>query len=112
APDFPVSGPYTGRLVVQDQIFEARLELRTGSDARVGGRFFVRAPFELEGEVEGVLVDDLFRISVAYHGAGRGSCDGRVTGILTVSERGRVLEGPVSVVDCQGSLPGRMDFRR
>lgn len=109
---YNVSGVYTGRLVVQDERFDAQLELRTARGGSVRGAFRVSAPFEIEGRVSGAVVDDLLRLTIAYQNAARSECGGRVEGILTIAEGGGVVDGPVTVSDCDDALPGHMSFRR
>jgi hypothetical protein len=113
---YNVEGPYGGRLLVEGEPFEATLDLRTDRGGRVRGSFSVRAPLEIEGTVNGTVLDDLLRLTLTYEsergiGAGR-TCEGRVEGILSVSVGGAIIDGPVTVTDCGDALPGRMSFRR
>jgi len=113
---YDVTGAYTGRLTVEGEPFDATLELRTGRGGRVLGSFEVSAPLEIDGRVDGTLIDDLLRVRLTYESADAGSgsapCESRIEGILTVSGRGAVVDGPVTIDDCGDSLPGRMSFRR
>jgi hypothetical protein len=110
--DYAVSGAYAGTLVVEGERFAARLVLRTERGARVSGTFSVGAPFDIEARVNGALVEDLLRLTVSYESAGSGRCNGSIEGVITVSEAGSLLEGPVTIVDCGEDVPGRMSFRR
>jgi hypothetical protein len=109
---YNASGAYTGRLTVRDELFDARLELRTAPGGRVRGSFRVAAPFALDGRVDGRVIDDLLRVTITYANSPQGGCTGRVEGILTVQRGGDVIEGPGTVSDCEDQLPGRMSFRR
>lgn len=114
APGTPdnANGDYTGQLTVQGEQFDASLELQTMSDGRVRGAFLVGAPFEIDGRVEGRMIDDLLRVTITYQSASENGCDGRVEGILDVRQGGDVIEGPVTITDCQDELPGQMAFQR
>jgi len=113
---YNVDGLYAGRLMVDGEPFDGTLELRTGRGGRVRGSFSVRAPLEIEGRVEGSVVDDLLRVTLTYESAARGAggqaCESRIEGILTVTAGGDIFEGPVTITDCGDALPGRMSFRR
>lgn len=109
---YNVSGVYSGRLMVEDQPFDAELELATARGGRVRGSFRVRQPLAIDGRVEGAVLDDLLRLTVTYRSAERTDCSGRVEGILTIEAGGGTIEGPVTVSDCDDALPGRMSFRR
>ena len=113
---FNVDGAYAGRLVVEGERFDAGLSLGTLPNGRVRGAFSVRDPLEIDGSVDGALVDDLLRLRLTYDGAGRSAsglpCESRIEGILTVSSGADVLDGPVTIYDCGDPLPGRMSFRR
>ncbi|MEX2048154.1 MAG: hypothetical protein WEB90_01090 [Gemmatimonadota bacterium] len=112
APLYAVSGAYVGSLVVEGERFDAGLVLRSDGGTGVRGTFRVGPPFDVEGEAEGVRIDELLRLTVTYRGSGPRGCDGRIEGILAVSERGALLQGPVTVADCAAELAGRMTFRR
>jgi len=109
---YNVSGVYAGRLFVGNDWFDARLELRTAPGGRVQGVFRVGAPFRIDGRVTGAVMDDLLRLTVPYAGTAARACDGRIEGILTVERGGGVIDGPVTITDCEGALAGRMSFRR
>ena len=109
---YNVAGVYSGRLVVEGEAFDAELELSTSGGGRVRGTFRVRRPLEIDGRAEGTVIDDLLRLTVTYRSDGRADCDGRVEGILTVEPGGNVIEGPVTIADCNDALAGRMSFRR
>ena len=109
---YNVSGQYAGLLLVDDQRFGAELVLSTSSGGNVDGSFRVRPPFEIDGSVVGVLIDDLLRLTVTYRSTSRGGCDGQIEGILTVAEGGISIDGPVSIADCGEPVAGRMSFRR
>ena len=112
---YNVDGLYTGRLTVERERFDATLRLETGRGGRVRGSFMVSAPLEIEGSVEGRLIDDLLRLRLTYQGAERGGsrpCASRIEGILSVDSGGGIVEGPVTITDCGDSLAGRMSFRR
>ena len=107
-----VTGDYSGRLVVGGESFDAELELDRAGDRGVRGRFLVREPYEIDGSVEGALVDDLLRITVTYRSGQQANCPGRIEGILNVDAGGEVIEGPATISDCGDSLAGRLSFRR
>ncbi|MDA0327993.1 MAG: hypothetical protein O2958_03110 [Gemmatimonadetes bacterium] len=107
---FNVVGSYTGRFLIDNQPFDANIQLRTTSGGRVSGAFRVVAPFEIEGQIDGVVADDLLRLTVRYRNPQ--GCDGRIEGILSVEEGGGTFEGPVTVTDCGSPTAGRMSFRR
>lgn len=113
---YNVDGPYQGRLMVEGSPFEATLDLRISRGGRVQGSFSVRAPLEIDGAVDGTVIDDLLRVTLTYESAGTAgtgrACEGRVEGILSVSRGGGTIEGPVTITDCGDPLPGRMSFRR
>lgn len=113
---YRVEGLYAGRLMVEGEPFDGTVELRTGRGGRVRGSFVMRAPLEVEGSLEGSLVDNLLRVTLAYEAEARRpgatACDSRIEGILTVSPGGDVFEGPVTITDCGDALSGRMSFRR
>ncbi len=109
---YNVSGPYTGRLMVEGQPFDATLELRTARGGRVSGTFRVRSPLEIDGRVDGVVIDDLLRVTITYRNNARVGCSGRIEGILTIDEGGGIVAGPVTISDCEDLLPGSMSFRR
>ena len=113
-PGYPYNlvGVYTGRLTVEGEAFDAELDLSTSRGGRVRGTFRVRQPLEIDGRAEGTVIDDLLRLTVTYRSDGRADCDGRVEGILTVETGGGVIEGPVTIADCDDALSGRMSFRR
>jgi hypothetical protein len=113
-PGYPYNarGTYSGRLIVQGEPFDARLELRTSPGGRVGGTFRVGAPFAIDGRVEGRVIDDLLRVTIGYVKGARGGCSGKIEGILTVERGGGIIEGPVTISDCDDELPGKMSFRR
>jgi len=100
---------------VGDERFDARLQLRTSRGSEVEGTFRVAGPLAIEARVTGVQVEELLRLTIVYEGEPGGAgtrCGGRIEGILTVEPQGEVLDGPVTIVDCDGRLPGRMSFRR
>jgi hypothetical protein len=109
---YNASGRYTGRLMVQGEPFDAQLDLRTGPGGRVRGSFKVAQPLAIDGGVDGRVIDDLLRITIAYVKGAQGGCPGKVEGILTVQRGGGIIEGPVTISDCDDQLPGRMSFRR
>ena len=107
---FNVGGSYSGRFAIDNQLFDATLQLRTRSGGRVRGGFRVVAPLTIDGRVEGVISGSLLRITITY--SDPDGCDGRIEGILTVERGGGTVEGPVTVTDCGGPIAGRMSFRR
>lgn len=113
---YNVDGTYVGRLTVEGEPFEATLDLSTGRGGAVRGSFAVRAPLEIEGSVEGAVVDDLLRVTLSYDAGRRPPsqppCESRIEGILTVARGGGVLDGPVTITDCGDPLAGGMRFRR
>lgn len=106
---FNVRGSYEGRLVFDGQPFDASLQLSTDSQGRVRGAFVVARPVTIEGRAEGVVIDDLLRLTVTYRSSN--GCDGTVEGILSVEPGGGSFEGPVTVRDCAPPVAGRMSFR-
>jgi hypothetical protein len=106
------SGSYSGRLVVQGERFDAKLDLRGHGSSRVSGTFVVSAPIHVDGQVEGTLVDNVLRMTITYDSTSESGCVGRIEGILDVKEGGDAIDGPVTVSDCQSELPGRMTFSR
>ncbi|MGD2044748.1 MAG: hypothetical protein PVF90_07935 [Gemmatimonadota bacterium] len=112
---YNVNGRYTGLLVADSEPFDATLELSTGRGGRVRGSFTVPAPLEIEGDVEGVVIDDLLRVTLLYDAGGDGStadCPGRIEGVLTISPGAEAVNGPVTITDCVDQLVGRLSFRR
>ncbi|MEQ1857019.1 MAG: hypothetical protein ABL963_11130 [Longimicrobiales bacterium] len=109
---YNVRGVYAGRLQVEEESFDAELELATNLGGRVSGDFRVRRPLEIEGRVEGAIVDDLLRLSVTYRSTGGTDCVGRIDGILTIDRGGIGIDGPATISDCGDPLPGHMSFRR
>jgi hypothetical protein len=107
---FNVTGTYRGRFVFQEQRFEATMSLRTRAGGSVEGAFRVSAPIEIDGEAEGVVRDDLLRLTVVYLDSA--GCEGTIEGLLTVEPGGGIFEGPVTVDDCGDPVAGRMSFRR
>jgi hypothetical protein len=107
---FNLEGRYEGRVHLDDQPFDALLSLTTEPDGRVRGTFRVRDGVALDGQVEGVIVDDLLRIRITY--VSPGGCDGSMDGVLTIEPGGIALDGPVAVRDCTGPASGRLAFRR
>ena len=108
--EYNVTGSYSGRFMIDDQIFEATLQMRTTGGGRVSGGFRVVAPVEIDGSVDGAVADDLFRITVTYRSAN--GCNDRIEGILTVEPGGGTIDGPITVTDCGEPIAGRMSFRR
>jgi hypothetical protein len=109
---YNVDGRYSGRLMVEAAPFDASFDLRTSPGGRVRGTFGVRAPLEIEGSIEGMVLDDLLRVTLTYEATGGRDCESRIEGILTISPGGQVVDGPVTITDCGDALPGRMSFRR
>lgn len=113
---YNLDGLYSGRLMVEGEPFDATLDLRTSRGGRVRGSFRVRSPLEIDGRLQGILIDDLLRIDVTYPGGDAttpgGLCENGVQGILSVSRGGGIVEGPVTIADCGDTLAGRMSFRR
>ncbi len=109
---YNVMGVYSGRLVVEGESFDAELDLAMSRGGRVRGSFRVRQPLAIDGRAEGTIIDNLLRLTVTYGADGRPACDGRVEGILTIQPGGALIEGPVTVADCDDALGGRMTFRR
>ena len=107
---FNLDGDYAGRVFFAGEPFDATIELDTRGGGAVTGSFRVRQPVLIDGRVEGVLVDDLFRIRVSYRSPG--GCDGSMEGVLTVERGGATFEGPVTVRDCGEPIAGRLAFER
>jgi hypothetical protein len=111
-PSYPynVSGSYGGRFMIDDQPFNATLQLRTTSGGRVSGAIRVSMPVETEGRVVGTVFDDLLRVTITYRDPS--GCEGSIEGIVTIERGGGTIDGPVTVTDCSGPIAGRMSFRR
>lgn len=109
---YNVRGVYAGRLLVESEAFDAELELSTASGGRVRGAFRVREPVAIDGDVEGVVVDDLVRLTVTYRNLDRAACVSRIEAILTVEPGGGTIDGPATISDCGDPLPGRMSLHR
>jgi hypothetical protein len=96
--------------MIDGQPFDAALQLRTTAGGRVSGGVRVALPVEIDGRVEGMVIDDLLRVTVTY--LDPSGCEGRIEGIVTIERGGGTLDGPVTVTDCSGPIAGRMSFRR
>jgi len=107
---FNVVGTYVGRFIFSGQPFDATLQLRTGGGGRVRGGFRITDPVVIDGRAEGVIIDDLLRLTVSYRS--EDGCDSRVEGILTIERGGSIIDGPVTVTDCGEPVAGTMSFRR
>ncbi len=105
-----VAGAYRGSFVIDGQPFAATLTLRSSGGPRVRGVLRLSSPVEVEGEADGVVIDDLLRLTVVY--TSPDGCDGRIEGILDVLRDGDALEGPVTVAACEERVAGRFDLRR
>jgi len=108
--DAAIIGSYDGRFVFEAEAFRSTLQLRSAGPGRVAGAFRVSHPIEIQGVASGVVIDNLLRIKVTWRGPE--GCDGTIEGILTITERGSELDGPVSVADCGEPVAGRMSFER
>ena len=111
-PDYPfnVSGPYQGRFIFDGQPFDATMNLRIDGSGRVRGAFRVGAPVDVDGPINGVVIDDLLRVTVRY--TAPDGCEAELEGVLTVERGGNVVEGPVTVSGCGSPIAGTMAFRR
>ncbi len=107
---FNLSGDYYGRVHLEGEPFDATVSLATGRRGAVSGPFKVSVPVLIVGQVEGVIVDELFRVRITY--VSPGGCDGVIEGILTVEQGGGTVEGPVSIRDCGEPASGRLALRR
>ena len=107
---FNLDGTYTGRVFFAGEPFDATMELETRGGGAVRGTFRVRQPVLIDGNVEGMVVDDLFRARVRYRSPG--GCDGSMEGVLTITPGGMTFEGPVTVRDCGEPIAGRLAFER
>lgn len=105
-----VAGAYEGRVSVQGQPFSLTVTLRASGARSVRGAVRLGEPIDLEGEVDGVVMDDLLRLEIRYRGAD--GCDGSIAGILDVTRRGDALDGPVTLRDCGPPVAGDMVLRR
>lgn len=109
-------GAYAGSIVIDSQTFAATLTLRASEPMRVDGAFRldgvlrIPSPVEIEGEVDGIAIDDILRLSVEYRSVD--GCDGRIDGILDVTRDGDALDGPVTVEDCGEPVAGQLTLRR
>jgi len=111
-PSYPYNlvGSYQGRFLIDDQPFDAALQLRTMPGGRVRGGIRVSMPVEIDGQVDGTIIDDLLRVTITYRDPS--GCEGRIEGIVTIERGGGTIDGPVTVTDCSGPIAGRMSFRR
>jgi hypothetical protein len=107
---FNLDGAYTGRVFFGGDPFDAFLELDTSSGGAVRGTFRVSEPVSISGLVEGVIVDDLLKLTISYRSPG--GCDGSIDGVLTIESGGDTVEGPVTVRDCGEPIAGQLGFRR
>lgn len=109
-------GAYAGSVVIDNQAFAANLTLRSAGSMGVEGAFrlegvlTIPSPVEIEGEVEGIAVEEILRLTVEYRSVD--GCDGRIDGILDVTREGAALDGPVTVADCGEPVAGRLTLRR
>jgi hypothetical protein len=112
APAYPfnVAGGYTGRFIIDGQPFESTLQLRTAGDGSVTGGFRVTNPIEIDGRVQGRIVDDLLRFTATYRSLN--DCDDRIEGIVTIASGGGTVSGPITVTTCDEQIAGRMSFQR
>jgi len=108
--EYNVNGSYGGRFFIDDNPFDATLQLRTRGGGAVNGALRVTSPVQIDGSATGTVVDDLLRLTVTYRSPE--GCDGRIEGILSITTGGGVIDGPITVTDCQGRYPGTMSFRR
>jgi hypothetical protein len=107
---FNLDGTYTGRVFFAGDPFDATLELDTRGGGTVEGTFRIRQPVPIRGSVDGVIVDNLLRVSIAY--GSPGGCAGFMEGVLNIERGGDVFEGPVTVRDCGEPIAGRLAFQR
>ena len=105
-----IIGSYEGHFVFGSERFRSALELRGAGPDRVAGAFRVSDPIEIEGVASGVVIDSLLRIKITWRSLD--GCDGTIEGILSITDRGREIDGPVSVADCGEPVAGRMSFSR
>ena len=105
-----LEGSYEGRLLIEGRPFRATLTLRRSTARSLTGSLVVVSPVEIDGAVEGVVVDGLLRLIVSYEGAD--GCDGTIAGIFDVAPESPSVRGPVMVDDCRGPVAGALDFRR
>jgi len=103
-------GTYEGLLVIEGRPFEATLTLGRTGPRTLSGTMVVVSPVEIDGSVDGVVIDDLLRLIVTYEGVD--GCDGTISGILDVGDASGTLAGPVTVDDCRGPVAGALDLRR
>lgn len=107
---FNLDGTYTGRVFFAGDPFDATLDLDTSGGGAVRGTFRVSAPVSISGPVEGVIVDNLLRLTISYRSPG--GCDGSLEGVLTIERSGETVDGPITVRDCGEPIAGRLGFRR
>ena len=107
---FNVAGSYVGRFMFSGQPFDATLQLRTDGGGTVSGGFRITDPLVIDGRAEGVVVDDLLRLTVSYRSDD--GCQSRIEGILTIERGGSTIDGPVTVTGCGEPVAGRMSFQR
>ena len=105
-----LEGSYEGRLLIEGRPFRATLTLQRSAARSLRGSLVVVSPVEIDGAVEGVVVDGLLRLIVSYEGAD--GCDGTIAGIFDVAPESPSVTGPVMVDDCRGPVAGALDFRR
>ncbi|MGB1779727.1 MAG: hypothetical protein ACPHQP_09255 [Longimicrobiales bacterium] len=105
-----VVGSYTGYFVFDGEQFRSTLQLRSSAPGRVAGAFRVSQPIEIEGVASGMVIDDLLRITVTWRSPD--GCAGTIEGILSITEHGNAIDGPIAVSDCGAPVAGRMTFFR
>ena len=112
APTYPfnVAGGYAGRFTIDGQPFESTLQLRTAVDGSVTGGFRVTDPIEIDGRVQGRIVDDLLRFTATYRSLN--DCDDHIEGIVTITRGGGTVSGPITITTCDERIAGSMNFQR
>lgn len=105
-----VVGSYIGHFLFDGERFRSTLQLQSSAPGRVAGAFRISQPIEIEGVASGVVIDDLLRITITWRSPD--GCAGTIEGILSITDRGNAIDGPVTVSDCGAPVAGRMTFFR
>jgi len=110
---YNVEGTYTGAVSVEGQAFSGTLDVTTESGGRVSGTFEVTQPIQMDGDIEGTLVNDRLSVRMTYGNNPFTGCGGgSMTGTLTVAEGGGSMSGPVTIDDCGEILGATLSYRR
>lgn len=107
---YNVSGEYRAEFVDSDgATYVGTMRLATSPGGAVDGEMRLEEPMAIAGTVEGTLLENVLRLSVAYEIPDAG-CVGDATGSGTVAEGGATVEGELQITsDCDA--PGTAAFR-